>query len=174
MSSTPKDPNLRKPTTKLQGLLDGPLVKKVLQGRALQSMTREGDRSVDCTSDLYPDTLVLSHARDDGANHRHLHRGFECYSLVSVYAGVSSSGSHAHQNIKRHETSTVRMIDTKTTVLLTGASNDDTLECCHSNPCSPRWQHFWLLLLLPPRILLTSLLTTTRRQGMLVPDREQN
>jgi hypothetical protein len=57
-----------------------------------------------------------------GQSHPHLpqkpHRGFESYSLVSVYAGVSSSGSHAYQNIKKYETYTVWMIDTKTYYLL--------------------------------------------------------
>ncbi len=37
---------------------------------------------MDCTSDLYPDTLVFPYGDDDGDDQRHLHLGFECHSLV--------------------------------------------------------------------------------------------
>ncbi len=77
----PKGSKFTKATTKLQSLLDGPLVKKVLQGTSLGDEEQWGP-CLAYPCHIYLDTFMLPYGGDDGACQWHFHRGFEHSSLV--------------------------------------------------------------------------------------------
>ncbi len=78
----PKYPSLRKLLPSCKVYLMTPSSKKSAAGYRHRWWGEVGHGSVDYTSNLYPDTFMLLYGGDDGTDRRHLHRGFECYSLV--------------------------------------------------------------------------------------------